>query len=134
MQQEEDTFSGSHDGNLMSEEIAELAKKMGVRGQIVEREDAAFEVDLDISGYEPEQIRVTVKGNMLTVSGSQEVRAGDGFTYSSRNFSRSYTIPQDILKEHMHSMLLADGHTLKIEAPSRLVPSTPDQTFAKQRS
>lgn len=106
----------------MREEIAQLNKWMGVTGHVVPRVDA-FEVDLDISGYDAEQIRVTVKGNCLTISGSQEARAGDGFTYSSRNFSRSYTIPEDVMKEHMQSILLSDGRTLKIEAPSRLVSS-----------
>lgn len=112
--------SNEYDTNLIKDEIEELKKKMGVTGRIIPRPDA-FEVDMDISGYEPEEVNVTVKGNILTISGSHEVRGADGFTYSSRNFSRTYTIPEDIIKERIRSIILADGHTMKIEAPSRFV-------------
>ena len=112
--------SSECDTNLISDEIEELKKKMGVTGRIIPRPDA-FQVDMDISGYEPEEVKVTVKGNILTISGSHEVRGADGFTYSSRNFSRTYTLPDDIIKERIRSVILADGHTMKIEAPSRFI-------------
>lgn len=120
------TTFGNSDTNLISDEIEEMKKKMNVTGRIVPRPDA-FEVDMDISGYEPEEVRVTVKGNILTICGSHEVRGVDGFAYSSRNFSRTYTIPDDIIKESITSVILSDGHTMKIEAPSRfMVNGSPD--------
>jgi HSP20 family molecular chaperone IbpA len=131
-QQNFSSFNSNYDTNLIKDEIEELTKRMGVTGRIVPRADA-FEIDMDISGYEPEEVKVSVKGNILSISGSHEVRGADGFTYSSRNFSRTYTLPDDIIKEGIRSVILADGHTMKIEAPSRFI-SNGNSDFHKMRA
>ena len=103
----------------MNDEIEELKKRMKpVNDSIIHRKDG-FEVDLDIEGYEPEDVKITVQGNILSITGSHEVRSADGSTFTSRNFSRTYTIPEYAVKEQIKSILLSDKRTLKIEAPSR---------------
>ena len=118
----------------MNETLEQLSKRLGVGERLVPRSDA-FEVDLDVAGYAPEEIRVTVKGRILTIEGQHEARSPDGSTSTSRSFSRSYTLPEGIAREAIQSVLLSDGRTLKIEAPTRFLSSpTPPPTAAAAAS
>ncbi len=52
----------------------------------VTRTENGYEVEVPVPGYKPENIEVTVKDGLMTVSGNSE----------RRNFSRSFSIPEDV--------------------------------------
>lgn len=76
-----------------------------------------YEVALDVRGFTPKDINVSVKDNMLTVSGKHEEKSADGSSFSSRSFSRSWTVPPNVKATEFKSRLMKDGKTLRIEAP-----------------
>ena len=94
-------------------------------GAVCKKRKDAFEVALNVNGFQPKDINVSVKDNMLTVSGSHEEKSSDGCSYSSRQFSRSFRIPDNVKVEEFKSRLLKDGRTLRIEAP--LVPAVEEK-------
>jgi HSP20 family protein len=52
----------------------------------VSRTEDGYEVEVPVPGYKPEQIDVTLKDGVLSVSGKSE----------RRTFSRSFTVPEDV--------------------------------------
>ena len=76
-----------------------------------------YQVALDVHGYKPEELQVSVDNNCLTMSGKHEERSKDGRNFVSRQFTRSFTLPESVDVEHLKSSLAADGRTLRIEAP-----------------
>lgn len=102
--------------NRMARQLERLQREMGMLGGIMPKKDA-FEVDLDVQGYKPEDLNITVKDNELTISGSHEEKNEDGTHYQSRHFSRKFTLPENVEMDKMKSVLAADGRTLRVEAP-----------------
>ena len=86
-------------------------------GSEVSLRDNAFNVNLNVDGFKPEGLKVSVKDNMLTVTGKHEDKSEDGSRYVSREFTRSYRLPETAQVDQMKSTLAADGRTLKIETP-----------------
>lgn len=79
--------------------------------------DDRFGVCIDVAGYEPKDLNVSVKDNMLHVSGSQEQKSEDGSRFMSRSFERSYTLPEHVQLDQMKSLVTSNGRVLRIEAP-----------------
>jgi len=79
--------------------------------------DNAFDVDLDIRGYRPEELNVKVEKNMLEVDGKHEERSDDGTRYVSRQFARRYSMPNNVNLDGIKSSLTNNGRVLKIHAP-----------------
>jgi HSP20 family molecular chaperone IbpA len=52
----------------------------------VSRTERGYEVEIPVPGFKPEQIEVTLKDDVLSVSGKND----------KRSFSRSLTIPDDV--------------------------------------
>jgi HSP20 family molecular chaperone IbpA len=77
-------------------------------------DDSKFEISLDTHGYRPDEIKVNVKDNQLTVEAKHEEKSDNRF--ESRHFSRSYTLPQGCRTDKVHSNLSSDG-ILLITAP-----------------
>ena len=77
-----------------------------------------FEVEMAINGFEPEELQIQVKegGKLLTVSASHEEKAKDGTNMVSKQFSRSFNLPDNCNLEKMQSKLSQSG-ILKIVAP-----------------
>lgn len=92
------------------------AIRHGIRDEAVRRKDV-FAVDLDVHGYDPQDLNISVKDNMLTIEGKHEDNAEDGSSFSSRHFVRSFSIPKNVQVEQFKSRLAKDGRTLRIEAP-----------------
>jgi len=82
-----------------------------------------YEVALDVRGFSPKDINVSVKDNLLTVSGKHEEKSADGSSFSSRSFSRSWKVPDHVKVDEFKSRLLRDGKTLRIEAPIERPPA-----------
>jgi len=93
-----------------------LGRKVGVAGGLVPRDDA-FEVKLDVSGFKPEDLNITLQDRTLTITGKQEEKSEDGSCCSSRSFSRSFVFPKNVNIDDMKSCLASDGRTLRVEAP-----------------
>lgn len=83
----------------------------------VQNNNNNFQVALDVHGYKPEELQVSVDNNCLTMSGKHEERSKDGRNFVSRQFTRSFTLPDTVDIEQLKSSLAADGRTLRIEAP-----------------
>lgn len=93
-----------------------------VRGRLNEnmRIDANndnYQVALDVRGYKPDELQVCVEDGRLTMTGKHEERSQDGNHFVSRQFTRSFTLPEAVDAEKIKSSLCSDGRTLKIEAP-----------------
>ena len=85
---------------------------------MVSTKNDTFQVDLDVHGFAPQDINITVTDDKtLTVSGKHEEKSEDGLNFSSRSFSRSFTIPKDVQVPDFKSKLAKDGKILRIEAP-----------------
>jgi len=61
----------------------------------VTRTESGYEVEIPVPGYKPEQIEVTFKDGILSVSGKND----------RRNFSRSFTIPEDVDTESIEAQI-----------------------------
>jgi HSP20 family molecular chaperone IbpA len=102
-------------------ELARLAQHVDAMRQQcrdgVSRRKDAFEVDLDVHGFTPKDLNISVQDNMLTVEGKHEEKSEDGSSYSSRQFIRSFRVPENVQVDQFKSKLARDGRTLRIEAP-----------------
>merc|ERR1712168_800173 len=86
-------------------------------------QDNQVKVSLDVSQYEPEELEVKVKDNVVTVLGRQETGSGTGNTNTraARVFTKSFTLPHRIHPAEVESRLTQDGR-LVITAPARKLP------------
>lgn len=64
----------------------------------VTRTESGYEVEVPVPGYRAEQIEVTFKDGILSVSGKNE----------RRTFSRSFTIPEDVDADNIEANV-SDG-------------------------
>jgi len=96
---------------VWNELIRELER---IRGDLDSRKDV-FEVNVDVQGFQPKDLNVSIEDNVLTIEGSHEEKSENGF--SSRQFKRSFTIPDNAQREQLKSHFAKDGRTLRIEAP-----------------
>ena len=64
----------------------------------VTRTDHGYQVDVPVPGYKSENIEITAKDGIITVSGKTD----------RRSFSRSFTIPEDVDQDRIEAQV-ADG-------------------------
>lgn len=76
-----------------------------------------FEIQVDCEHFKPEEISVKMVDNSLVIEGKHEERL-DSNGFVSRQFTRKFTIPKDVIAEKIESSLAADG-TLSIRAPKK---------------
>merc|ERR1719219_1223540 len=82
----------------------------------VKDDDKAFEITMDTSQYKPDELKVNVEQNNLTVEAKHTEQSEDGRNFVSKQFCRRYTLPSDCKRELVASNLSADG-VLVISAP-----------------
>ena len=82
----------------------------------IKNDEGGFDVSLDTSGYRPDEIKVGVENNTLTVEANHDEKAEDGSKHVVRRFTRKYTLPTGCKPETVTSNLSADG-VLMITAP-----------------
>merc|ERR1712142_968962 len=87
-------------------------------------QDNKVEVCLDVSQYEPEELEVKVKDNVVTVLRRQETGSGTGNTNTraARMFTKSFTMPHRVHPAEVESRLTQDGR-LVITAPPHKLPA-----------
>src|ERR1043166_3138867 len=57
-------------------QVERLRRQLGMVGGVIPRKDI-FEVDLDVQGYKPEDLKISVQNNILTVSGTHDEKNED---------------------------------------------------------
>lgn len=67
-----------------------------------------YQIMVDVSHFNPEEISVKMVDNAIVVTGKHEDKA-DNYGYVSRQFSRKYLLPADVEPESVSSTLSADG-------------------------
>ena len=88
----------------------------------VKENDNKFEVTLDVPQYRPEELKVTVVNNVLSIEGKHaedKSDKGEEAAFSSsvmRQFSRKWTLPSQCDPDQVISNLSSDG-ILMVTAP-----------------
>jgi len=72
-------------------------------------EEGKMEISLNTSGYKPEELRVQVAEGAVKVEGKHEEKSQEGNVMVSRQFSKTYSLPQGAKKEEIASNLSQDG-------------------------
>jgi len=92
----------------------------------VKQNDDKFEVTLDVPQYRPEELKVTVINNVLSIEGAhneskKETKDEDGSFASSvqRQFSRKWTLPPNCDSDKVQSNLSSDG-ILMVTCPKEI--------------
>jgi crystallin alpha B len=78
-----------------------------------------FQVDLNVSHFSPEEIKVTTRDKELVIEGNHEERM-DQHGFVSRQFTRKYMLPKDVDPTTVSSSLSADG-LLTVKAPKMAI-------------
>ena len=114
---------------LLDEEIlSRISRKGGIEDQLYLlgskkqhqvnwNDPKKFEMKLDVTSFTPSEVTVKVKGNSLLVEGKHEEKQDkNGHSYVSRQFTRRYTLPDDVDLEQLSSSFDEQGKTLTIHA------------------
>lgn len=78
-----------------------------------------YRLAVDVHGYKPDELSVSVDGRTLTMTGKHEEKSQDGKHFVSRQFTRSFVVPDQVDIDNLQSSLASDGRVLKVEAPLR---------------
>jgi len=73
----------------------------------VKDDEEKFEVSLDTSQYQPDELRVNVVDGVVSVEGRHKDKSDDGMV--SRQFSRKYSLPATAKPDSVVSNLSSDG-------------------------
>ena len=101
----------------------------------VNENDSKFEVTLDVPQYKPEELKVTVINNVLSIEGKHaedKSDKGEEAAFSSsvmRQFSRKWTLPSQCDPDKVMSNLSSDG-ILMVTAPKLALTHDQHQTKA----
>lgn len=93
----------------------------------IEMNKDSFNVKLDVRGYKPEELTVTVDDQSLILSGRHEEKSEDGSRCMAREFKRVVSIPKEVDVEQLKSCLATDGRTLRVEAPVKAIEPPKEQ-------
>ena len=89
----------------------------------MKEDDGKFAVNLDLSGFKPEEIKVKLHGQELTITGKQRSE-DDGFHWS-RDYSRRFLLPNDVDLSSVTSRLSKTGLlTIEASRDPALLPNT----------
>ncbi|CAG9796130.1 unnamed protein product [Diatraea saccharalis] len=89
-------------------------------GSSIKADKDKFQINLDVQHFAPEEISVKTADGFIVVEGKHEEKR-DEHGYVSRQFSRRYALPKDVIADRVESKLSSDG-VLTIVAP-RDVPA-----------
>uniref|UniRef100_A0A1I7UVS3 SHSP domain-containing protein n=1 Tax=Caenorhabditis tropicalis TaxID=1561998 RepID=A0A1I7UVS3_9PELO len=92
-----------------------------INGSEITNTDEKFSINLDVSQFKPEELKVNLEGRMLSVQGEHDMTDEHGHSKSS--FSRVLLLPEDVDITSVDSNLSENGR-LSIEAPKLFPPSS----------
>jgi HSP20 family molecular chaperone IbpA len=75
-----------------------------------------YNIDINVQQFKPEELVIKTVGQTVQVEAKHEEKTSDGASYSTRNFSQSFTLPRGVDPESVASSLSKDGK-LTIKAP-----------------
>lgn len=78
-----------------------------------------YQISLDTHEYRPDEVKVHVHNNILTIEARHEENSDDGNVAGSRHFFRKYTLPEGCTADTVISNLSSDG-VLMVTAPKNL--------------
>ncbi|XP_067130822.1 alpha-crystallin A chain-like [Centruroides vittatus] len=78
-----------------------------------------FTLKLDVVGYKPEDIKVTVRNRLLTIQARKQETTKDGAKVY-REYTHQYNLPEEVNPDTVRSMCNSDGNLI-IEAPLKFV-------------
>ncbi|PIC28704.1 hypothetical protein B9Z55_020529 [Caenorhabditis nigoni] len=84
-------------------------------GEIVNN-DNKFSVQVDVSHFKPEDLKIQLDGRELKIEGTQETKSDHGYT--KRSFSKMILLPEDADLSAVQSAISNEGK-LQIEAPKK---------------
>ena len=105
----------SHFGRSMGIPSFSFGRNKGTIQQGVHR------INLDLSDFKPEDIKVNLNGQVVTINARMDKKTEDGTQRIVQKMSREYTLPENLQLEKMKSVLSEDG-LLLIETPLKLTP------------
>jgi len=77
-----------------------------------------FRVKLDVSNFNPNEIKVRVVGRYLFIDGKPEERRDD-YGFITPSSTRRYMLPEDVDEDKLVCKLSSDYKLLKLEAPKK---------------
>jgi len=78
--------------------------------------DNKYNLALDLSHFEPSEIKVKLDKSSLQISGKHEKKSEDGTHYEFREYNHHFSVPDNVDHEKLKCQLDKKGF-LKIEAP-----------------
>ena len=75
-----------------------------------------YKIEINVQNFKPEDLVIKTVGQTVQVEAKHEEKTSDGASFSSRNFSQSFTLPRDVDPERVSSSLSREGKLI-IEAP-----------------
>ncbi|XP_038077769.1 uncharacterized protein LOC119745474 [Patiria miniata] len=78
-----------------------------------------FRVDVDVAAYAPEELAVKIVGDHVVIKGKHAEGSPGEKANVTREFSRRYTLPEDVIVEDV-SVFLAKTGKLSVKVPRRM--------------
>jgi HSP20 family molecular chaperone IbpA len=82
----------------------------------VQYDDDTYKIMVNVENYNPDELTIKTVGNSVQVEAKHMEKTSDGRSFSSRNFTQSFSLPKGVNPDEVKSSLSKDG-TLTIEAP-----------------
>ncbi|KAF8771214.1 protein lethal(2)essential for life-like [Argiope bruennichi] len=92
----------------------------------VKNDEKQFQVSLNVKQFKPEEIEVKIVDNYVVIHGKHEERNEEDGSFSTREFTRRYMLPQNCEGDTVTSTLSPDG-VLSILAPKKAIEEPPKQ-------
>ncbi|GMR46322.1 hypothetical protein PMAYCL1PPCAC_16517, partial [Pristionchus mayeri] len=109
---------------------SEIALSLGCSGG-VENTREKFAVHVDVSHFEPEEVKVILSGNELTIEGHHEEKS-DEYGSMKRSFVRKFHLPEDAHLDSLRSSF-SDKGVLSVEAPKKTLEETESRVISIKR-
>ena len=94
----------------------------------IKESDNLFQVKADIPGLTKKDIKISVKGDQLTISGERKKiidNENDHYHYRERSFgkfNRSFNLPESINKDKIHASFKNGILSIELEKHEEIVP------------
>ena len=80
----------------MARQLDRLRSDLHVDGGVVLK-DNSYGINVNVDGFQPKDLNVSLKDGLLTITGKHEEKSQDGNRFSSRQFTRSYRLPEHVV-------------------------------------
>ena len=94
----------------------------------IKESDNLFQIKADIPGLTKKDIKISVKGDQLTISGERKKiidKENDHYHYRERSvgkFNRSFNLPESINKDKIHASFKNGILSIELEKHEEIVP------------